>query len=451
MNEEPQIVGFAANANQTTVHPIGLLAVVILGICVLIVPRRWSTIPFLIIACFIPSAQRIVIASLDFDFLRIMVIFGLFRIMMHKEHLNFVRKPLDKIIIFWTISSVFFMTLRVGTLSVLINRIGFAFDVIGMYFVFRCLIKSWADLDKLIYGIILISIPVAIFMFIENKTGRNLFAIFGGVSEFTGIRDGRLRCQGAFSSPILAGCFWASCVPLIGAFWWKSQQARMWSVMGIITSLVIIFCSASSTPIMGLIAAILGGLMFYFKAFMRHIRWGIAIMIVLLHIIMKAPVWHLISRVSAVGGSTGYHRYILIDRTINHFSDWWFSGCSGYVVLSWGIYRGDVTNQYIAEGVNGGLLTMALFIALIAYAYRDVGRLWRMNKKNAYQLALSWALGCSLFVHCVNYIGVSYFGQIVVARYLLFAIIASLSVSKSLYFKRSCPGIIESRLRKVGE
>jgi hypothetical protein len=102
-------------------------------------------------------------------------------------------------------------------------------------------------------------------------------------------------------------------------------------------------------------------------------------------------------------------------------------------VVLWGVFAGDVTNQYVLEGVRGGLLTLCLFIAIIVIAFRDVGELWRLQTKNPYRLAISWVLGVSLFVHCMNFIGVSYFGQIWILWYLLLAIIGSLSVhAKSL-------------------
>jgi hypothetical protein len=82
MNEEIQLVGNPSYVGQTTVHPLGLLAVFVLGICVLFLPRRWSVLPLLIIACFIPSVQRIIIAGLNFDFIRIMVLFGVMRLIL---------------------------------------------------------------------------------------------------------------------------------------------------------------------------------------------------------------------------------------------------------------------------------------------------------------------------------------------------------------------------------
>lgn len=431
MIDEHRVVGITSYAGETTVHPLGLVAVAVLGLSLLLLPRRWSVIPMLMIACFVSSAQRIVIAGCDFDFLRIMVLFGMMRLILRRDYLGFEWRTLDITIVLWVLSWMFFFTFRIGTFSALINRLGVGFDAFGMYFLFRCLVRHWRDLEGIILGAIMIGVLVAVFFLIENRTGRNIFAVFGGVKGITLIRDGRLRCQGAFSHAILAGCFWASLIPLITAIWWKSPKDRIWAVSGIAASAIIVICCASSTPVMGVIAAMIGGLFFFLRWHMRPIRWGILLIVVCLHMVMKAPVWHLISRISAVGGSSGYHRFLLIDRAIENFGNWWVSGCSGLEVSSWGIYAGDVTNGYLLMGITGGIVTMGLFIAVICIAFREVGRLWRSQTKYPYRLALSWALGVSLFVHCINFIGVSYFGQIYIIWYFLLASISSLSVSTS--------------------
>ncbi len=427
MNEEINLVG-GSFSGQTTVHPLGLAAVIILGLCVLFLKRRWAIIPFLLIACFVPTAQRVVISGFDFNFLRIITLFGILRLIIHGEYRDFVWKQLDLVIVFWVISSMFFYTIHYGSTSALVNRLGFAFDTFGMYFFFRCMIKNWKDVDRIIFGVILISIPISIFFVFENMTGRNVFSFLGGVPPFTAVRNGRLRCQGAYSHAILAGCFWASLIPLIAAYWWKSKKDKTWAVLGVSASLIIVFCCASSTPVMGVIAAVAGGTMFFFRKFLQLIRWTALFALIALHMVMNAPVWHLISRISAVGGSTGYHRYKLIDETISNFGDWWFSGCSGYTVASWGVWAGDVTNQYVLEGIRGGIVTLLIFIVIIVIAFREVGRRLKLHKYQPYRLTLSWAIGVSFFVHCINFIGVSYFGQIHVLWYLVLAMIGSIAI-----------------------
>ncbi len=426
--EEIYLVGNPSYVGQTTVHPIGLSAVIILGLCILSVPRRWSVLPLLVMACFVSSAQRIVIAGLDFDLLRIMVLFGVIRLVVKREYVGFVWKSLDTAMVFWAVSSMFFYTFRLGTFSAFVNRLGFGFDAFGMYFLFRCLVRDWRDVDQIVLGFILISVPVAIFFLLENRTGRNVFAVFGGVPEITMVRQGRLRCQGAFSHPILAGCFWASLMPLFVAYWWKSAKDKLWGILGFLTVSIIVVCCASSTPVMAVLFGIVGGLMYHCRHHIRPIRWGILLTLAALHVVMNNPVWHLLGRVDIAGGSTGWHRFNLINQTVINFSVWWFSGCSGYTIASWGVFGGDVTNQYVLEGVRGGFLTLILFVVINLTAFVAVGRLWRSNPTSPYRLVLSWAMGVSLFVHCMNFIAVSYFGQIWILWYLLLAMIGSLSI-----------------------
>lgn len=423
----PENFGALAYQNITNIHPLAIAAVIILGIAMLFVPRRWSVLPMLIIACFISAVQKISIMGMDFNLLRIMVVFGVVRLMFRREYLSVIWKPLDTAMVLWTLSSMVIYSLQQGSFSAVVNRLGFGFDAFGMYFLFRCLIRDWQDIDHVILGFILISVPVASFFLLERSTGRNLFSVFGGVPAITMIRDGRLRCQGAFSHPILAGCFWATLIPLFAAMWWKSAKDRIGAIIGIAAASIIVLCCSSSTPIMGVIAALIGGMFFFLHRHMRVVRWSILLLLIALHLMMKAPVWHLISRVSAVGGSTGYHRYMLIDEAINHFEEWAILGTKSTAHWFWGAQ--DVANQYILEGVRGGFLSLSLFIVVIICAFQGVGVMWRQQTYNPYRVALSWALGVSLFVHSMNFIGVSYFGQIHIIWYLLLAMIGSMAPS----------------------
>src|ERR1035438_2272523 len=91
---------------------------------------------------------------------------------------------------------------------------------------------------------------------------------------------------------------------------------------------------------------------------MRLLRWGILLALVGLHLVMKAPVWALISRIDLTGSSSGWHRYMLVDHCIRHFSDWWLLGFKSYNDWGWDMW--DLSNQYVAYALTGGVLTLAL-------------------------------------------------------------------------------------------
>jgi hypothetical protein len=379
-------------------------------------------------ACFVSPAQRIVVASLNFNLLRVLVIAGWTRILLREETTGFTWRRLDWVLIAYAVVRTTSMTLLFGDAAALKLELGSSFDTIGMYFMFRCLVRNWDDLATAIRGFVLASVPVAAFFLLEYATGRNPFAVFGYVSAATAVREGRLRCQGAFAHPILAGCFWASLMPLIAARWWAGARERSWAVVGLVCSALVVVCCASSTPLMGVLFAILGGLMYVVRHHMRKLRWGLIVLLVCLHMVMKAPVWHLISRIDLTNGNTAYHRYKLIDCAVNRLGEWWLIGTTS--TAHWddtGLLR-DVTNQYILDGVRGGLLTMVLLIAAITLAFGTVGRLWRVQTTPG-TLSMSWALGVSLFVHCTSFMSVSYFGQIIVVWYLLLAMVGSLDAT----------------------
>lgn len=411
-------------ANETTLHPIGIAALVVLGLLTITLPRRYATVPLLIMACMIPSRQRIVTMELDWTFLRLLVLAGWVRVFLRSEPRRIRWIPLDTCVIALSAVTLLASTLRTGSTDILVRTLGTSFDSIGMYFLFRLWIRSWRDVDVVVRSLILIGIPVTLFMTYEHLTSRNLFSVFGGVPEFTLERQGKLRAQGAFSHPILAGCFWASLLPLFAAQAFFKRGVP-WAVAGVSMALMCIYFSASSTPVMGAAMAVVGGAMFFVREWMRPIRWALLAVLTALHVVMNAPVWHLISRIDVVGGSTGWQRYALIDRSIKHLGEWALLGTSS--TGHWGHAMQDVTNEYLVRGFSGGLLALFLFVAIIAFGFQAAGRLWRKQRGRRPRLILAWALGVSLFVHTVMFVAVSYFGQIEMIFALHLAILGSLA------------------------
>ena len=118
---------------------------------------------------------------------------------------------------------------------------------------------------------------------------------------------------------------------------------------------------------------------------------------------------------------------MLIDNAIRHFGEWCFIGTRS--TAHWGFLMYDVTNQYVLEAVQGGVLTLLLFVAMLALGYRGVGQLWRATSYDKQRLAFTWAIGVALFVHIVNFIGISYSGQNNITFFPLLAGIASLQAA----------------------
>ena len=83
---------------------------------------------------------------------------------------------------FATIGTLIY-TIQNGTADALKYKMGVMYDIIGMYFLFRCLVREWEDVARAMLGFAIVSAPVALAFLVEYSTGRNMFSAFGGVPE----------------------------------------------------------------------------------------------------------------------------------------------------------------------------------------------------------------------------------------------------------------------------
>jgi hypothetical protein len=267
---------------------------------------------------------------------------------------------------------------------------------------------------------------------VEQLTGRNIFHVFGGVSELSQVREGRIRSQASFSHPILAGTFAATLIPLFIAMWKRNSLSKRFAVIGILAALVMIYACASSGPIFSLLAGLCVVCMWPLAPHMRKIRWIILLMLGGLQLMMKSPIYSLIARVPMMSGSTGGYRYMLLDAFFRHFKDWALVGIPS--TWYWGEGLVDVTNHYIRIAVDGGLFSLLLFLTAIGFEFRQLGiglRVLREKKAEA-DWFFMWCLGAALFSHLVSFISVSYFDQVIVPYYMVLAMIPALSHSADL-------------------
>jgi hypothetical protein len=418
-----------------------------MGLLILVLPRRLVFLPFIMAVSYTTLGQRVVIAGLNFDIIRILLLFGWVRLLIRGELKAFDFTVIDKLIIVFVLASVITATILTPTMDTLINRMGQAYNTILTFFLFRFLVR---DLDEIIFMFkitAIVILPLALSMIIEKSTQRNIFSMFGGVSEFTMIRDGRLRCQGPFRHPILAGTFGATLFPLFFALWNRQTKGRIFAYIGIISSTIITVASASSGPLMAYLASIIGLFFWPLRNKMRFVRWALLAGIAMLAVVMKSPIWFLIGRLSEITGGTGWDRSLLIDEAIKHFSEWWLFGTTytAHWIFDNGVDNGltilpnypqmvDVTNQYIAIGIQGGILPLILFILIIGYCFQGLGRTRRwLTDQSTYKQMVPWVLGSALFAHAASFLSVAYFDQMRLMWVWLLSVIAfvaSLSIKK---------------------
>ena len=411
----------------TAINSFTLAFALVAGVLVLFLNRRNAIVPFLFAALLLPMNQGTTIGGINLYMLRIFILVGWARITIRGEFRAFHLNTIDKILIAWVIMSIVSYTLLWQTGAALVNRLGIAYVALGVYFILRILIRDSDDVIFTIKVVAVLAVLVGTCMLGERYFGRNFFFYLGGVPEFTASRMGKLRCQGPFLHSILAGTFGAIVIPLFVALQWKAGKWKKLEIIGIVSALIIVLNSSSSAPVLTCLVGIVALLMWPFHRYIKVFRWVMLFLVIGLHMIMQAPVWALVGRVRVFGGSTGYHRFNLIDQFLRRFEDWWLVGVKS--TGEWGHYLFDVSNMYVRIGVDGGLFNLLLFIALIVFSFRNIGNHIISESTDSNVKKFYWGLGSALFVHTVSFMGSSYWDQIIVMWYWTLAMISSGSVS----------------------
>ena len=364
--------------------------------------------------------------GLDFTILRILVVAGVLRILLYGEQRCIRWNKLDMTILLWVFCGASIYVIQWMNTRAIINRLGVIFDVVGLYWLFRQKIRSWGEV-KFVFTLLAVSMVILVpLVALEWSTGRNPFVILGKV--MTNVRAERYRCQGPFPHSIMLGLFWATLVPLfVGLGITQNKKIFYW--IAVTAAVFTIIASASSTPILVLAITLLGLVWFKWRHLTSKTGLYLAALLITLHIVMQAPVWHLLARINVIGASTGWHRYNLIDKAIEHFGEWVFIGCR--TTEHWGFGLGDVTNQYILEGVRGGFITLLIFLAMICRVLKTLLSL-SLQEKDSKKQFLIWCLFTMIIGHCVAFFGVSYFGQITMLWYMMLAIAGLLAEYESL-------------------
>jgi hypothetical protein len=410
---------------------MNLLALLLLVVCIvgLIAAKKESAIVFFLVGCcYMTDSQGVSILGANFPIFRLLLLAGIFRVVSQGEGLAGGLNTMDKLLLAWggwVIFASFFHEWLPGSGPKF--AIGAVFNVLAFYFMLRSFCRTPEDVYHLFGMLCWILAPVAILMLVEQVAHRNYFSVFGGVDPVPDFRNGRYRAQGPFSHAILAGTVGAGCVPLVLATW-SRQKVR--AIIGLVSCLLMVVASASSGPIMSLMFAVGGVFLFRYQKLVRNLVRAAIPVYLLLMLLMERPPYYLISKIDLTGASTGWHRSFLIEQTIAHLDEWWLFGTdrTRHWMPSQGRiseFHTDITNQYIAYGVNAGLLSMLLVIAGIWLAFKVVGGAARDDGVDRNTKFLLWCLGASLFAYCASGVSVAFFGQALFFFWLPIACLAT--------------------------
>jgi hypothetical protein len=409
--------------------PVVTLFLFAASAALLLLPRRWAPLPLLMGACYMTLGQGISIGSFSFPFIRLLMLVGFIRVILRGERPAGGFSVMDTLMCVWAAWAVFSSAFHADAAATLENHLGMVYNNLGLYFLIRCFCQSLDDVVVLIKTSAIILVPVALEMLNEQLTQSNLFARFGALPEETIVRSGRIRAQGPFAHPILAGTVGAVSAPLMLGIW---RRHPGFAKMGLAACVLMVLASASSGPLMSLVFGGFALILWRWRHLTRQMRVAAVVGYILLEVTMNAPAYYLMARIDLTGSSTSWHRAALIQAGFEHLGDWWFAG-TDYTRdwmpygVPWSENHADITNHYLAQGVKGGLPLMLLFIFILWCGFRGVGQALRSRKEAPVEdQFLIWALGASLFAHAATCISAAYYDQSFLFLYSALAMIVSM-------------------------
>lgn len=418
-------------AGETLMGPVGAAIMMLAILMMFALSRKYAVVPVLLAAFLVPRGEVVVIGGFHLMPVRIIALFGLLRVawLLHSSRQSWCAggfNSIDQAFLWCSTAHFAAFVLLWRQIAAVTNQMGILLGTLGMYFLLRFLIRDEEDIYRSLKVLAIIAAINAVAMIYEQLRVQNLFGLLiGGVDPVPLIREGRIRSQGAFGHAILAGTYGAMLLPLF-ALLWTHGRAKALAVVGVISSMIMVLTSASSTPLMAVFGVIVGAFFWPFRRSMRTVRWAVALTLLALHLVMKAPVWFLIARVDMVGGSASFDRAYLIDTFVRHFWDWWLVGTRD--IGSWGWSMWDLSDTYVAQGESGGLVALIFFIAIICRTFGRLGRARRLAEGRKQQWLL-WLFGVALFANVMAFFGVSYWDQTEVAWFALLAMISAATTS----------------------
>ena len=422
----PAHLRFGGGLAESHMNPVVLVLMLIAVALMLVLPRRYAVVPFLLGIFLTPFAQQIYVAGVHLFVPRILILFGCIRAVLakissHEEIASGGFNAVDTFFVLLALISSLANVLLFLEMQALIYQCGVIWDTIGGYFLLRFLIRDEEDILRVIKTFAVVTCILGVTMLYEKLFDLNVFGFIGGEMRPL-LRDGAFRARGTFEGPIPAGTFAATFICLF-AWLWQSGKARFLGFAGIIGATMMVVTSASSTPLLAYLAALLGIAMWPLRKKMRAIRWGVLILLVSLHLVMKAPVWFLINHVDIIAGNSGYHRAELIDQCVKHFSDWWLIGVKSTAVWGWDMW--DQANQFTSVASGSGVVPLICFILMLSQAFGRIGSARKLVDGDRKKEWMLWLLGATLFSHVVAFFGISYNDQTLFSWFTLLALICA--------------------------
>jgi hypothetical protein len=420
---------FGGGATETILHPAVLVAMLLALMLFFVLPRRYVTVTVIVTTFLIPLGQQFYIAGIHLFIYRILILAAFIRVLVaeaprRKSIYAGGWNSIDTAFTYYVIISATATMAQNPDAMALVNQVGYLWDYLLGYLLMRSLIRDEKDAFLATKCFAWLMVLLAAAMVIEQVRMVNIFGLLGGVNVVPEVRDGKIRSQAVFQHSLTAGTFAATAIPLFFMLW-KNAKVKLVAVVGVVAATVMIVTTQTSTSLLTYAAAIGAVFLWPLRKKMKMVRTGLLVVLVGLHLVMKAPVWFLIARIDLTGSSSSYHRAELIDQFVNHFSSWWLIGTKDAATWGWDMW--DAQNMYVSVGEAGGLAALVFYVLVISRSFARLGKA-RKRATTKKQEWLLWFLGAALFANVVAFFGVNYFDQSRVAWFALISMICACTV-----------------------
>lgn len=415
-------------------NALGVSVLCLIVVVVMCASRPWALMSMVAGALYLPQGLHIEVWGLNLFAFRFVELAGFVRVLFRQEvffsRLNGIDTSLGAFALYNTI--VLLLRSSEGQSF----EIGRTVDTLLCYVTFRALVRDFQEFRWFLAHFLILLVPYGVLAIFESLTLVNVFNIFLEGRPSGVLREGRLRATGSFGHPSLLGTLGGSFLPVYLGLWMNRTNPLI-PMMGLVSCMMLVVAANSGAPIMCVVVALIGWIGWIFRAHMKVVRYAILASLVLMSLIMKAPLWYLLERVSQLSGGDGYHRAYLMDIAFQNLDKWWVAGMSIADTKGWFPYintntgGADLTNQFLLYGVTAGIGAMALFILVLKRAFGSLGYALDVcrakgEKDKEYFL---WAIGVMLLVHVVNWFSIPYFDQSGALWVMELAVIASVTAA----------------------
>lgn len=441
-------------------NAVGAAILLVLIFVVLSARPRWAAMAMMAGVLYLPLQQQVSVLGLNIFGIRFIELAVFLRVVVRDKFSFSKLNSLDwALLLAHGYKTVVYLMRCTKAEGAQASEIASTLDALLCYFAFRALIPNVDEFKWFLRMFPLLLAPYVALLLVESFTSNNPFSFMGGVvlgGHEEWYRHGRIRVCGSFGHPSLNGTLGGTFLPLyIGLSFIKKE--RNVAFIGLGLCLANVWASNSGGPASCVAVSVIGWALWKLRTRMRLVRWGMVFFILLGALLMEAPIWYLLARVSDLTGGDGYHRSYLLDIAFQNIDKWWLAGMPILDTSQWFPYTNgytggaDMTNNFLMFGITSGLGAMVLLIILMKQSFSWVGKAMRIIRSISEGKdiePLYFGLGVMLAAHVFNWLGITYWDQSYVIWFMHLAVLRTLTDPETItaHLKsteaEACDGVI---------